>query len=62
MDAPLIWYEKENLGHKAHFVAFPPRNFWLLCLLSSKDGPLRHPASVLQASTRVHNNLNSALL
>jgi len=51
---PFVCYEQENLEHKAYFVAFP-RTFWLLCLVSSKDGSQKHSASVLQASTRVHN-------
>jgi len=49
----LIWYEQKNLGHKAHFEAFP-RALWFLRLLFLWAGTKSHCASVLRAGTRVH--------
>jgi hypothetical protein len=57
---PLTWYEQENLGLKAHFVAFP-KTPWLLGLLSPKDGSQRRCASYQQTGTPVHKTHNSAL-
>jgi len=56
---PLTQYEQENLGHKAHFEAFP-RTLWFLRLYLSKGGSQRQCTSILQAGTRIRKNPNSA--
>jgi hypothetical protein len=58
---PLIWYEQESLGHKAHFEA-SPRALCFLRLFTLLAGSKSQCASVLQVGTRVYKHRNSALL
>jgi len=59
-DKPLTWYEQENLGHMAHFEAWPPEQCGFCvssrCKFYHKDNACRsdRPVQAFQNPTTQH--------